>query len=55
MLKQEELNNLCDGLEKVDRKDGIKKLMAKGCGEKSATNIYNTWRRHYVTTLINIT
>lgn len=54
MLNQEELSNLCEGFEKVERKDGIKKLIAKGYSIDKATEYYNLWRKYYVTTLFNI-
>lgn len=54
-LNQEELNKLCHGLEKVHRKDGIKKLMAKGYSMDEASEYYNIWRKYYVTTFFNIT
>lgn len=55
MLNQEELNNLCEGLEKVERKDGIKKLIVKGYSIDEATECYNIWRKYYVRTLVHIT
>lgn len=29
MLNQEELNNLCEGIENVEKKDGIKKFIVR--------------------------
>lgn len=53
MLNQ--LNKICEGLEKVHRRDGIKELMDKGYSKKNAVKYYNLWRKYYVTTLFNIT
>jgi len=55
MLNQNQLNNICDGFENIDRATAIKKLIVKGHSREKAIAYYNTWRRHYVTTLINIT
>lgn len=39
---------ILEKIEMLNRKDAIKKLVAKGYTKKEATNIYETWRYNYV-------
>lgn len=54
MLKPKEIYNLCIGFEEDGRKVAIKKLMEKGYSKKISIKYYNIWRKHYVTTVSNI-
>lgn len=54
MIKVQEINKICEGLEKDNKKTAIKKLIDKGYSKENAIKYYNIWRKHYVTTLINI-
>lgn len=48
MVKLHEIYDLCEGFEKVNRADAVKKLMSKGYSFYAATKYYNIWRRHYM-------
>jgi hypothetical protein len=54
MIKVQEINKICEGLERDNKKTAIKKLIDKGYSKENAIKYYNIWRKHYVTTLINI-
>ena len=54
MMKLQKIYTLCEGLENIDRRDAVKKIISKGYSNGEATEYYNLWRTNYVTTLFNI-